>query len=216
MRDHDGRSERTVLAAFDFDHTLTTRDSVVPFIVAVAGVGGVVKQLARSPRAVVIGLMRRDRDRLRELATRCFAGRPAAEVAEVAAGYIARPLRGRLRDDTVGRLRAHVAAGHRVVIVSASYEEYLDPLAAELGAETVLASRLAVADGRCTGELDGPNCRGAEKVRRLEAWLASEGQNRSDVDVWAYGDSKGDRELLAWADHATWVGRAPIPHELAT
>jgi phosphatidylglycerophosphatase C len=56
-------------------------------------------------------------------------------------------------------------------------------------------------DGRLTGELASPNVRREEKVRRLEAWLGDDGP----VELWAYGDSDGDRELLARADHPVRV-----------
>lgn len=206
----DERPTRAAVAAFDFDHTLTTHDSVIPFLIVAVGKRGLVRHMARDPLGVAAGILRRDRDRLRAIATRCFAGRSADEVAELAARYAAGPLRTRLRDDTVGRLHAHLDAGHRVVIVSASYADYLVPMAAELGVDAVLSSRLAVADGVCTGELDGANCRAAEKVRRLEAWLAEEGMARDDVELYAYGDSSGDRELLGWADHPTWIDDDPI------
>jgi phosphatidylglycerophosphatase C len=57
-------------------------------------------------------------------------------------------------------------------------------------------------DDRFTGVLEGGNVRGPEKVRRLRDWLGTE-----PAEVWAYGDSSGDRELLAFADHARRVGR---------
>ena len=75
----------------------------------------------------------------------------------------------------VESLRRHVDAGDTVVLVSASFEVYLRPLAALLGAHDVLAVRLEVdADGILTGRLDGPNCRGPEKVVRLHEWLDRE------------------------------------------
>ena len=55
----------------------------------------------------------------------------------------------------------------------------------------------------------GGNCRGAEKARRLRAYLHSD-----DVELWAYGDSAGDTELLAMADHPVRVG-ARLSDELA-
>jgi phosphatidylglycerophosphatase C len=92
-----------------------------------------------------------------------------------------------------------------VVIVSASYEDYLGPVAVHLGAHGVVSTSLDVVDGRCTGSLRGANCRGHEKVARLDAWLRQQGLAREDITLWAYGDSAGDRELLAWADHPVWV-----------
>ena len=64
------------------------------------------------------------------------------------------------------------------------------------------------ASGRLTGRLQGANCRGPEKARRLRAWLEAEGL--ADAEVWAYGDSEGDAELLAQADHPVWVRRVEI------
>lgn len=193
----------TVVAAFDVDGTLTTSDSVVPFLrrFPVRPLGWL-----REVPAVVAALVRRDRDRLRAAATRAvFTGVPHADVVAEGERFAAEIVAGRLRDDTHQRLTWHVAAGHRVVFVSASYDAYLHGLAAALGVEAVLSTRLAVRNGRCTGALDGGNCRGPEKVARLHTWLASQGLSRSDVELWAYGDSAGDRELLAGADHAVWV-----------
>ena len=153
-----------------------------------------------------VALVRRDRDRLRAAATRAvFTGMPDAEVRAAGQRWAAEIVAARLRDDTPARVRWHVAQGHRVVLVSASYEVYLDEVAAALGAEAALGTQLAVRDGRCTGALAGANCRGAEKVARLSAWMAASGLTRDEVELWAYGDSAGDRELLAAADHAVWV-----------
>jgi phosphatidylglycerophosphatase C len=106
----------------------------------------------------------------------------------------------------VARARWHVDQGHRVVIVSASYEQYVQVVADHLGLHGVIATKLEVGlDGRLTGRLDGPNCRAAEKVRRLDEWLVSNGLTRESVELWAYGDSSGDRELLAAADHPIWA-----------
>jgi phosphatidylglycerophosphatase C len=69
-----------------------------------------------------------------------------------------------------------------------------------------------VADGggMLTGEVvGGLNNRGPEKVARLKAWLDARYRPGSEVELWAYGDSPGDAELLAIADHSTWVGRRP-------
>ncbi len=91
------------------------------------------------------------------------------------------------------------------MIVSASYEQYVRVVAERLGDVDVAATRLDVVDGRCTGDLLGANCRGPEKVRRLDAWLRERGLDRAEITLYAYGDSSGDRELLAAADHPHWV-----------
>lgn len=193
----------TTVAAFDVDGTLTTRDCVTPFLRELAG-ARLATTLARHPLTVARALARRDNDTLKEVACTALAGLGAAEVSARGAVY-ARQIRGAwMRPDTLARLDRHRALGHAVVLVSASLEPYLEPLGALLGVDAVLCTRLEVgADGRLTGRLDGRNCRGPEKADRLRSWLDE--HRLRGASVWAYGDSRGDRELLALADHAELV-----------
>ena len=198
---------RHVVAAFDFDGTLTRSDSVVPFLRLVGGRRRLVLQLARHAPSVAMAAARRDRDRIKALATDAvFRSVPRARVDALALQFgrsIA--VRG-LRDDVVARLGWHLEQGHHVVIVSASYEPYVRVVAGALGVTDVVTTRLGVdREDVCTGRLDGANCRGAEKVNRLEQWLSQHGLARADIELWAYGDSPGDREMLAYADHPIWV-----------
>ncbi len=136
-----------------------------------------------------------------------FTGRPLADLTPLADDFAAMVHGKWLRSDTHATLQGHRDAGDQVVIVSASYAVYVQPLAVLLGADHALATRLAVGpDGRLTGELEGANCRGPEKVRRLHDWIDSMHGGRDQVEVVAYGDSPGDRELLADADERHWVG----------
>lgn len=190
------------VAAFDFDETLTKHDSVVPFLRRFSSRRRFAAGLLPHTLSVLPMAVRRDRDRLRALATQLiFTGRPVTEVKATAAALGSAILADGLRADTEQRLRWHLAAGHRVVIVSASYDLYVDVVAAGLGDVDVLATRLEVVDGVCTGRLDGRNCRGHEKVERLSAWLDEQGLTRADITLYAYGDSRGDEEMLAWADY---------------
>ena len=121
-----------------------------------------------------------------------------------------RALPAKLRADTVARIEEHRRLDHRVVIVSASLRDYLEPVAAHLGVDGLVSTELAVgSDGRLTGELCGANVRGEEKPRRLLEHLDAD-----PAELWAYGNSRGDRALLALADHPIWVRRgrrlAPI------
>lgn len=199
-------TSRVTVAAFDFDETLTRADSVVPFLRRLTGTRSLaVRSMARAHR-IGPALARRDRDRLRGVATDLgFAGRTIADVDRLAAVYADQLCRVGLRDDTVARLRWHIDVGHRVVIVSASYEAYLVPVGRRLGVDAVLGTRLEVEAGTCTGRLEGPNCRGPEKAVRLRAWFDQQRLDREHLTLWAYGDSNGDRELLAMADHPVWV-----------
>ena len=135
-------------------------------------------------------------------------GRRAESVADAGATY-ARSLPERFRPDVLGRLRWHHEQGHDVVLVSASLCVYLDHLRDELDLADVMACELAADDrGILTGELARPNVRGPEK----ESGSGRGWPKRRPYDtLWAYGNSSGDRELLAMADRALLVGQDPIP-----
>lgn len=196
------------IAAFDVDGTLTRSDCVVPFLRQTAGTRSLSTRLLRDPLGVARAAARRDRDALKIAATAAaFSGVVEADLVEPARAFAERVYRTNMRAEIVERLQAHRDAGDTVVLVSASFEVYLLPLAESLGAHHVISTRLEVdGEGRYTGRLSGRNCRGPEKVRRFHEWLDADHGGRPTVHVTAYGDSAGDRELLADADVAHWVG----------
>jgi phosphatidylglycerophosphatase C len=194
---------RPCVAAFDFDGTLARRDTLVPFLRQACGNRRLLLATALAARRA------RNRDDLKlALLARLFRGWPQARIHDHGRTYAA-ALPALFRPEMAERLRWHQDEGHAVVIVSASLDAYLRPLADELGLDGVLAIELAAGpDGTLTGAVvGGSNCRGAGKVERLRAWLDTRFGPSAEVELWAYGDSAGDEELLALADHPTWVGK---------
>ncbi len=190
---------RPAVAVFDVDGTLTTGDCVFPFLRRAAG-ARLATSLLRRPLALARDLVCRDRDGLKALACASLAGLPAAEVDRLGAEFASEVAASRLREDTTARLGRHRELGHTVVLASASLDPYLLPLARLLGVDEVVCTRLdRGADGLLTGLLDGANCRGPEKARRVRTLLAERGLD--GAELWAYGDSAGDDALLALADH---------------
>ncbi|MCU1453009.1 MAG: HAD-superfamily subfamily hydrolase [Acidimicrobiales bacterium] len=207
-----GSARPRLVAAFDFDGTLTRRDSLFPFLVHARGPARVLAASGRVlPTAARGRLARRPggahpRDVVKaRILHDLFAGWSEAEL--LAAGRtFAATLERRLRPDVVRLADWHRGQGHELVIVSASLLAYLEPFAAEHGFHHVIGVGLeAGPDGRLTGRLTGPNVRGPEKEVRLRAWLGTE----PTTTLWAYGNSSGDTELLAMADHPVRITRAP-------
>lgn len=214
----DGAAEPTVaVAAFDFDGTLTRGGSVWPFLRAVAGWPTLATAaLAVLPQLLVAAVLGgRWADQVKQaLFVRTLRGRRLDEVAATADAFGRAHLAHHARRDMLDRVARHQAAGHRVVIVSASPELYLRPVATALGADGLVATRLAVdADGYLTGHYQDGNCRGPAKLARLDHWtqdhLARTAPDGPPPRVvrWAYGNSAGDLELLSGADIGVNVGR---------
>jgi HAD superfamily hydrolase (TIGR01490 family) len=146
----------------------------------------------------------RDRDVAKErVLVRLLAGMPHDELRDAGRAYARHvEITREMRD----RVSWHRGEGHDVVIVSASLELYLSEVARTLTIEHALCTQLETDDdGRCTGRLLGGNCRGPEKATRLRAHLGN-----GDVVLWAYGDSSGDREMLAMAQHPVRVRRGKL------
>jgi HAD superfamily hydrolase (TIGR01490 family) len=192
---------RPVVAAFDFDGTLTYRDTLLPFLLRLAGWGGLVRgAVPLLPTLLGYALRLTPNDVAKErVLQRFLGGMEGEELHRAGARYADEQLPALVRPAALARLRWHQAQGHRCVVISASIEHYVAPWARAAGCHDVIATRLAL-DGtsRVTGRYDGKNCYGMEKERRLRELLGV----CEDFEIYAYGDSRGDRELLALADHA--------------
>jgi phosphatidylglycerophosphatase C len=203
---------RTV-AAFDFDGTLTSGGSVLPFLVSLRGFWPVFRAVAAlSPkllRSALVGGAAAD-DVKEQMFRRLLGGLPVALVNDRSIIFAERHLARHLRQDARLRLRWHQRQGHHVVIVSASPECYVRPAGELLGVDGVLATRLAVGGGGLlTGGYEGKNCRGAEKYARLVVHLRAHGLlggGDDQSELWAYGNSRGDLRLLRAADHGVDAG----------
>jgi phosphatidylglycerophosphatase C len=197
------------VAAFDFDGTLTDRGSVFGYLSALRGPAAVMSAAAAlSPRLAHAALAGgAAADRTKELLfERVMAGIDLEQAESVGTAFAHRHLDHHLRPSVRQRFDWHRRRGDRVVIVSASPELYVGPAGDLLGADGVIATRLAVDDrGILTGRYEGENCRGDEKLRRLQLWIAESGA--APAGVWAYGNSRGDLRMLRGADVGVNVGR---------
>jgi len=189
--------EGPVLIAFDFDGTLTTKDSFMAFLRWRAGPLGFAAGLARLIPNACNYLVHRDRALIKAAAVKVFLKGVSRRDLETDARHFAEHIGPTLfRSDALATWRRWRAKGARPVIVTASPDIIVAPFARSLGADTLIGTRLAFDDNDCvTGELLTPNCRGPEKVRRLREVFGDE-----VVLAAAYGDTAGDKEMLTLAD----------------
>jgi phosphatidylglycerophosphatase C len=185
------------MAAFDFDGTLTVRDSFTAFLRWRKGSLAYLAGMVRLIPALTRWLSDRDRTRLKAAMVRIYLrGVPLAALEQEAAAFAEGHAARLLRPDALEAWARHGAEGAERVIVTASPDVTVAPFAARLGADRLIGTRLLIdGDGRVAGALDGLNCRGAEKVRRLR-----EAYGEALRLTAAYGDTAGDTEMLAIAD----------------
>ncbi len=197
------------VAAFDLDGTLTEGGSVFRWLRTLCGAPRTYRTAVLLAGPLLLGALRSGiaADRAKErLFRRLLAGRDLSEARDASRAFALDLLAERGRARTLARLSWHRERGDDVVVVSASPELYVEVVAEQLGAQGALGTRLAVDPlGRLTGGYLGRNCRGAEKLRRLEEWIDQRGYDEPPT-IYAYGNSRGDRRLLRRATHAFDVG----------
>jgi phosphatidylglycerophosphatase C len=193
--DADG-SNRPIVA-FDFDGTLTVRDSYTAFLKwrtpAAAWVLGGIRLIP----AALAYLAHRDRGRIKEQATKVYLAGVSRERLEADARAFAEAhSRSLLRPDAVAAWKNWRRERVRLIIVTASPDVVVAPFARGLGADDILGTPLAYDQrGRVTGAFASPNNRGPEKVVRMKAAYGDNLRVRA-----AYGDTGGDTEMLAIAE----------------
>ena len=193
-------------ALFDFDNTLCRGDSIVPFLLFAVKRGlAPRRQLLRAAAGYAAQAFCPARTRRsQEIALSFIKGRTQEEMDELARAFFRKVITPRLYPAGVDAIWQAREAGQRVVIVSASADVYMRVLPEFLPVDAVLATRCDAQDGRYTGRV-GENCKGEEKVRRLETALAEMGLTIARNASCAYGDSLSDAPMLRLAGTQTLV-----------
>ena len=197
--------KRTKVCSFDFDGTLTDCDTLIAFIVYAKGtVRFVAGLLLYSPLLVAmkLGFVPNYKVKQRVFA-HFFKGMRLTDFDALCRSF-AEHRRHILRPQAIQAVNQALADGAEVLIVSASIDNWVKCFVPYFGVNdedrqyiTVLGTQVETdTDGLLTGRFTTKNCYGAEKVRRIEAHCG----DRTTYELTAYGDSRGDKEMLAYAD----------------
>lgn len=192
-------SSKPIVAVFDFDGTLTHVDSFLPFLREVAGPvkfwGGLI---CLSPALVAHAVGFIPNWRLKEKFVGFFLrGQTPVSLRPAIGRFCHGRLQTLFNPRAVEKLRWHRENDHRLMVLSASPELYLSAWGKSANISEVLGTRLAMANGAITGNLDGQNCHGEEKIARLQAALG----DLAAYEIYAYGDSRSDLPLLNLTEH---------------
>jgi len=187
------------IAFLDFDGTITTDDSLTKFIRFVVGdVKFIWGMILLSPMLTAYKLKFIPNYKAKQyMLSYFFKNMSEEKFMHVAREYSLNQINTILRPKALEKIAWHKEQGHKIVIVSASIECWLKPWCDEnnLG---LIATRLEIKEGILTGKFSTKNCYGIEKANRVQ-----ELYNLSDYEhIYAYGDSRGDKELLALANES--------------
>lgn len=190
--------ERHDLALFDFDGTVTTRDTFIDLLYHLHGrIRFWWGMLMLSPYTLLFFAKKMPNYQLKErFLTYYFGGMSTETFKQVVKEYTEEKMPKILRKTMLERIEWHKKRGDRVIVVSASLTLWLTHFT-EINNIELIATEAEIVNNTITGKLATKNCHGPQKVKRVKEFLNTSEYN----EIWAYGDSRGDKEMLEMADH---------------
>ena len=182
--------------AFDFDGTLTTKDTLIEFIRYAKGSMALGLGFMRYAHLLVlmkIGLYPNYKAKQKVFA-HFFKDTTLDDFNALCKAFAASSSH-LLRPNAIEAINQAIKEGSEVLIVSASIDNWVQPFFPQV---KVVGTQIEVIDGKLTGRFISKNCYGQEKVNRILSLYP----NRHDYHLTAYGDSRGDKEMLAFADES--------------
>jgi HAD superfamily hydrolase (TIGR01490 family) len=182
--------------AFDFDGTLTTCDTLLAFIRYAKGTPAFVRGFLRHAHLLVLMKLRLYPNwKAKQKVFSYFFKGMDLEAFDSLCQRFAADNRSLLRPKGLQLIAQAQEEGADVLIVSASIDNWVQPFFPHV---KVLGTQIEIKDGCLTGRFLTKNCYGQEKVNRILALYP----DRNTYHLTAYGDSRGDKELLAFADES--------------
>lgn len=152
------------------------------------------------------------RGRAKELNQALLIGRRVsrARIVPAVESYADKVMAENIRPGALAQIAQDKADGCRLVIASASYRLYVEPIARRLGFDDVIATDHFTQDvDYLRARIAGENCYDIAKLRMIEAWMTGAGIARGEAHIRAYSDHVTDAPMLGFADE----GYATNPHE---
>ncbi len=182
-----------VIVFFDFDRTITKKDTLIEFLKFYRGeFGFYISLFLLLPVILLYFLKIISNEKAKELVLSFFLkGEDADKFMHLSREFSLNYVPKIIKQEAFERIRWHKRNSHKVVVVSASVENWIKPWCHKNNLE-LIATKIEIKDGKLTGKLASRNCYGEEKVRRIK-----EIYNLDDYDeIYVYGDSKGDIPML--------------------
>jgi HAD superfamily hydrolase (TIGR01490 family) len=202
------------IAIYDMDRTITVRGTYASFLVHMAA--------SLAPWRLIfmplVGLVMLSyvlrlvtRGRAKEINQALMMGRQVsrARILPAVEAYADKVVAHNLRPGALAQIAQDKADGCRLLIASASYRLYVEPIARRLGFDDVIATdHFTQGVDYIRAKIAGENCYDVAKLRMIQTWMATQGIDRADAHIRAYSDHVTDAPMLDFADE----GHATNPH----
>lgn len=203
-------SSKTIVY-FDFDGTITTFDTFILFLIYSVGLSRfLIRSIPLIPSLILYFSKKINNEALKQKAVHyILKGYDLAFLTTKAEAFSkSKLLKRMLKESVIKKLQYHIDEGHHIVLVSANLGIYLRYLGKDYGIHEVIATELEFVDNKITGKLKTRNCYGEQKVIRINEYLQA--NNLSFNHSIAYGNSRGDYEMLKLVDEPYWVTKSKI------
>jgi len=191
-------SESKTLALFDFDGTISNKDSFVAFMKFTHGTPVFVFRMAMGFLTFAgwkLGLVKSHYTKVKALRS-FYQDWTEERMTDARRRFTSEVIPTILFPKALDRIAWHKEQGHRIIVVTASCDAWLGDWTKQMDLE-ILCTEMELKDGAFTGELSKPNCRGKEKINRVKQHLELE----SYSEIYAYGNDHGDNQMMAIATH---------------
>ena len=186
------------LAIFDIDYTITRKETLMEFFKYL--VSKDIKNIKFLPRALYSGLMYRvkvyDEKRVKECFLKFIENIDEAELAKLTKSFYDEKISKILYKDAVDMIKKLKKEGYMVVLISASPEFYVKEFYAIKEVDLIIGTKFTFEGGKFIRKMDGNNCKGEEKVRRLNKVLKEKNIKVDFKNSYMFSDSLSDKPLL--------------------
>ena len=186
------------LYLFDFDGTLTYKDTMFLYLKFYNSTKFYVQFLKHIPLFVLLKLKLADAEKVKKsFISSILKGESRAKIDKKAQSFFEKYERDIFRKNALEFIKNIDRTQTECYIVSASLDIWVKPFAEKLNIK-FLATQAEFENDVFTGKFVGKNCNGSEKVNRITEAV----QGKKFDKTIAFGDTSGDREMMAWADES--------------
>lgn len=198
-----------VIAVFDFDGTIICHDSMWLFLShAIGKLRMVMNAVIMAPQILLAKIRLADLSSTKErLLIRCLRNLSSRQLQDLGQSF-AKRIESDISPEISRRMEMHHIRGDKVWIVSASMSFWIEPWAKNNAIDKVIATKPKYdsLNGYFAG-FASANCKGIEKVRRIQGALAESNISRESVSMIGYGNSSDDYEMLDFCNKSFIIDR---------